>query len=97
MELWLLSQDAQSGYDTYDSAVVAAESEDEARRIHPSPFYVWNDGDAAWHFAYASGETEIDRYVDNWAKEIEQVTVRHIGTALPGTQQGVVIASVNAG
>lgn len=34
--LWLLSQSVDNGWDTYDSAVVAASTEDEARRIHPS-------------------------------------------------------------
>ena len=36
INLYLISQDENQGYDTYDSAVVAAESEDAARQIHPS-------------------------------------------------------------
>lgn len=36
MKLWLIAQDANSGYDTYDSAVVVAETAEEARSIHPS-------------------------------------------------------------
>jgi len=35
MNLYLLSQTVNNNYDTYDSCVVAAESEDAARRIHP--------------------------------------------------------------
>ena len=35
MNLYLISQRKNNGYDTYDSAVVAAESEDDARSIHP--------------------------------------------------------------
>ena len=35
MKLYLLSQNQNDGYDTYDSVVVAAETEDEARLIHP--------------------------------------------------------------
>lgn len=35
MKLWLISQTENDGYDTYDSAVVAAESEEDARSIHP--------------------------------------------------------------
>lgn len=35
MKLWKISQTANDGYDTYDSAVVAAETEDEARLMHP--------------------------------------------------------------
>lgn len=33
MNLYLISQDVNNDYDTYDSAVVAAESEEEARGI----------------------------------------------------------------
>lgn len=33
--LYYLSQDDSRGYDTYDSCIVAAETEDEARNIHP--------------------------------------------------------------
>lgn len=35
MNLYLLSRDDANNYDTYDSIVVCAESEDEARKIHP--------------------------------------------------------------
>jgi hypothetical protein len=36
MKLWLLSQTENTGYDTFDSCVVAAETEDEAKKIHPA-------------------------------------------------------------
>jgi len=35
MKLFHISQDENCDYDTYDSAVVAAETEEEARRIIP--------------------------------------------------------------
>ena len=35
MKLWKISQDENNGYDTHDSAIVAAETEDEAAHIHP--------------------------------------------------------------
>lgn len=38
MKLWLISQSVNDGYDTYDACVVAAETEEEARRVSPSPF-----------------------------------------------------------
>ena len=37
MNLYLISQDHNDDYDTYDSAVVAAENEDAARETHPNP------------------------------------------------------------
>ncbi|MDR6290483.1 MULTISPECIES: hypothetical protein [Inquilinus] len=36
MKLWKISQDVNDETDTYDSAIVAAETEDAARRIHPN-------------------------------------------------------------
>ena len=36
MKLWLISQDVVGDWDTYDSAVVAAETEWEAKMIHPN-------------------------------------------------------------
>jgi len=35
MQLYLLQQDENCGYDTYDSCVVVAETEDDARLINP--------------------------------------------------------------
>jgi len=35
MKLYLISQNSNSTYDTYDSAVVCALSVEEARNIHP--------------------------------------------------------------
>lgn len=36
--LYLISQTVNKGWDTYDSAVVCAESEEEARNTHPASY-----------------------------------------------------------
>lgn len=41
MNLYLIYQDENRGYDTYDSVVVAAESKDIARNIFPSDYADW--------------------------------------------------------
>ena len=33
MKIWKISQTVNSGYDTYDSAIVAAKNEDDARKM----------------------------------------------------------------
>lgn len=48
MKLWLISQEENCGYDTYDSAVVAAETEDAARRTLPSDYERWGRKYSAW-------------------------------------------------
>ena len=83
MNLYLLTQDEENGYDTYDSVVVAAESEDEARLIHPS-----DSSKDPW------GENSNMGW---WCESPESVTVEMIGKAKTGTLSGVVLASFNAG
>lgn len=41
MKLYLLSQSDNRGYDTFDSVVVAAESEDLAATTHPCSLHTW--------------------------------------------------------
>ena len=36
MKLWMIVQVVNTGYDTFDSAIVAAETEEDARQINPS-------------------------------------------------------------
>jgi hypothetical protein len=90
MKLWLISQDANSGYETYDSAVVAAPDADTARLIHPGGGERWHP-DRGWvynmgHDGHGWGWTTPDR-----------VAVRLVGEALPEIAEGVVCASFNAG
>lgn len=41
MNLYLLTQNEVSGYDTYDSVVVAAKTETDAKSIHPCTILGW--------------------------------------------------------
>lgn len=81
MNLYLISQSQWTGYDTFDSAVVCAESEDQARDMHPG-------GGASVSARLRDGD---------WASSPEHVSVRFLGVASPDLQQCVVCASFNAG
>ena len=81
MKLYLISQDCNNKYDTYDSAVVCAETEDSARLTHP-------DGSDDW-----DGKTEL---YGTWCA-LKDVDVIEIGLAHPRAGIGVVCASFNAG
>lgn len=84
MNLYLISQTENTGYDTYNAAVVAAPDEVAARRIHPSKYYQdWLE--KGW-----------GRY-DSWATDPANVEVKFLGEAEPDIKQGVVLASFNAG
>ena len=82
MNLYLLSQAHNGGHDTYDSCVVCAASEAEARLIHPQEQQAV-DYDRAW-----------DLY--DWVQP-DQVTVMLVGVADAAIPTGVVCASYNAG
>lgn len=89
MNLYRIYQMVNNGYDTYDSAVVCAESADAARNMHPrGGSYDPN----ALAFEYVWGEWD-----PTWAPSPEDVTVELIGMAVPGSAPCVICASYNAG
>jgi hypothetical protein len=88
MNLYLLKQNVNNDYDTYDSVVVAAETEEEAQKIHPNEFFRLNH-DSPWY------ETE-HRY-STWAFKLKDVKVTFLGVAKEGIESGVILASFNAG
>lgn len=91
MKLWLISQDQCDGYDTYDSAVVAAETEAEARRVVPGGYYEYDDKGIL-----VNGLGREARY-PSWATDAEAVKVKYIGEAKDGTEPGEICASFNSG
>lgn len=96
MNLYLLTQGYNSGYDTYDSCVVAAPNEYEARRICPSHYYTWSYEMESWAFEYGDGSLKRDT-PDSWVSDLELIDVQLIGVADPSVKKGVVCASFNAG
>ena len=84
MNLYLLSQIEEGGYDTYDAIVVAADNKDKARKIHPESKYRWF---TSWKDAESSG---------TWASSPNKVKVKLIGIATNGIEEGVILTSFNA-
>lgn len=81
MKLFLISQDQNDDYDTYDSAVVAASDEETARSMDPAngkPIKKKN-----WGLSWCDGP--------------EYVTVRYLGEAVDDVEQGIICASYNSG
>ena len=83
MNLYLLSQGDNRGYDTYDSCVVCAKSEDEARLMRPN----WEPTNTSW---------ENGNWHD-WAEKPENVRVTLIGRAVRTLPKSVICYSFNAG
>jgi len=84
MNIYLISRPDSVDYDEYDSAVVAAETEEQARFIHPS--------------GNIQPERDLDaqRWDGSWIAP-SRVDVALIGVAGPNIQAGVICASFNAG
>jgi hypothetical protein len=92
MNLYKIEQSANTGYDTYDSAIVAAENETEARYTDPGGCLFWH-AEKGWarpdgNHSYAMAGT--------WTTP-DNVTATLIGKAVEGTPRGVILASFNAG
>ena len=82
MNLYLIQQNQNNSYDTYDSAVVAAPNEQTARVMHP---------------ANGKEIRDWDDIFSTWCNSADKVTVTYLGQAVKGTVQGVICASFNAG
>ena len=97
MKIYLLSQDIVNDYDTYDSAIVIAENEDEARKIHPNRL-VTHITNGQWMGTY-SGGGEYENEPFDWVRcsDIDKLSVKYIGEADASQQKGLVLASFNAG
>ncbi len=86
MNIYLLKQDINNGYDTYDSAIVSAENEDEARKIHPS-FTINAFNRVAWKYSESLGWVSFD--------DVDKIEVDLVGVS--NVDKGLVLASYNAG
>lgn len=73
------------GYDTFDSAVVAAPNSIEAVRLHPSGHCDAGEGGI---FPSSGG---------SWPNDSKLIEADFIGFAKPGTEPGLILASFNAG
>lgn len=90
MKLWRISQEENCGFDSYDSAVVAAETEQEAKLMHP-------DGDSVIGFPDSDPYRSWVSDSESWVSDSELVTCEYLGDAKDGTPSGVICASFNAG
>lgn len=82
MKLYLISQPEDNlDYDTFDSAVICADDEDDARMTHPRGHGEWD------------GKGDV---YGCWC-DATDVTVKEIGLAHPKMEKGVICASFNAG
>jgi len=96
MKLYKLSQNVNNDYDTYDSVIVSAVNEDDAKTIHPSEYVThYRNGD--WYGTHTGGDERGKEYkfgYYEWA-DISQIKVEYLGET--ELKRGVILASFNAG
>lgn len=100
MNLYLISQTENIGYDTYDSAVVCAESEEEAKNIYPSIIlYEELDEKSGMRICDYDKEANQKRWeeYDEWASSPNEVRCIFLGKADEKMKKGLICASFNAG
>ena len=81
MKLWRISQTVNNDCDTYDSAIVAATTEDDAKNMRPN----------ATEFT-----DEEHPFFSSWC-ELKDVEVEYLGNAAKHIKRGVILASYRAG
>ena len=94
MKLWKISRIGDTSWDEYDSAVVAAETEAEARAMCPTT--------PGWPLVLADGTgrflNQWGRRLDRaWVSNVDEVSVEYLGEASPGQERAVIVSSFNAG
>ena len=87
MNIYLISQRENNGYDTYSDMVVVAKDEEEARNIHPREQYMnIEDQEDPWEDEYSG-----------WCRSPNKVTVEIKGRAIKGMKKGIILTSFHAG
>lgn len=72
MNLYLVSQDVNGGYDTFDSFIVAANSIKEAQSYHPINGLDW-DGKIKAHDTWCDKEDVTVQLIGKASKDIEGI------------------------
>jgi len=88
-KLYLISQEENNGYDTYDSAVVVAPDEETAKIIDPANTLQIFMTEKDWDYNKNSW--------GSWCSSPDKVKVLYLGDATDDLKVGVVTSSFNAG
>ena len=96
MKLFLIKQDKNTGYDTYDSAVVYAFNEEQARQMHPRAGKSWEESKGDYLETYGDIGIAALMFDAAWVKP-EDVKVIYLGLAThTKIKPGVICSSYNA-
>lgn len=90
MKLYLVSQNVNNGYDTYDSFVICCKSYEQALNSHPC--------DPEDVDCFADIDEDGKYFIrQRWTTDLDAVDVKYLGEADPDLPAGIVCSSFNAG
>ena len=104
MEIYLLrNEEEHVCHDYFDSVIVAAENEEEARKIHPSSSISLSDG--KWiktiynRWGHIKEQFEVGYLEHGWIQPeyINLLKIIYLGKANEDMKKGVILSSFNAG
>ena len=94
MKLFLLTLKEDNDYESYESCVICAENEEDAKSI--SPEQEWDDENKEWTRGTKFIPTE-EGFHNTWASSVEAINCQELGIASDNMKRGVVVSSYNAG
>jgi hypothetical protein len=99
--IYLVTRTDPGGYDSWDSFVVIATDETEARYTYPGLYHRWHSSKSGlsgrWVFVYQDGSILPRGEGHGWVDDPEQLEVTKIGVADSTPEDPVILASFNAG
>lgn len=104
MKLFRIWQDVTKGYDTFDSAVVCADDEHEAKETHPNAYVDPCNAKLGVTFVGLNEDylrmerLAVSKGMTGYVWTVpENVKTEFLGEAAPEVAKGVICASFNAG
>jgi len=97
MKIYLVTSPKAASWDEYQGFVCVANTEEEARNMHPSDFaneYMWCDCTGEWQYTSYSG---LIMKLSTWPHSPQDVKVQYLGEAAPEyTEKQVILGDFNA-
>lgn len=97
MNIYHVERTDKCDYDEFSDFVCFANTEDEAKAMHPygPEYYVF--GSDGWRMIYKGLPKEKADEYNGWTNSLDNVKVYHIGISLRDVKPDVVCASYHAG
>lgn len=95
MKIYLVSRKDDWGYDDYSDFVCYAETDEQAKLMHPSGHLWQGDG---WHMVYHDGKVaEEPGTYHGWADKLDNIKIKELGESSTQAVPEIILTSFHAG